>query len=191
MNDYENEKKIVFEPAAMKLYMDKMLDDCQNWTLEENKKTELSEIRVNNLPDINNDIPVVYHLHYFPDCEDKEFLMKVLTEYRLEWEKSTDKREELEDLCHNNVKVIRTLNKPIFGAPAREFIDKKMWFRVSECGIEVDETNDDIYIWQTHVPDSFYELNKEYVRAHSLMNITRLGKSKALNNKGLYFESMS
>ena len=52
-----------------------MLDDCQNWQLEESKKTELSEIRVNYLEDINIEIPVIYHLHHFPDCEDKELLM--------------------------------------------------------------------------------------------------------------------
>jgi hypothetical protein len=73
--------------------------------------------------------------------------MKSLNEYRLEWDQSADIREELQDFCHNNTRVVRTLNKPYFNTPPREFVDKKIWFKVSECGFEVSEDQDDYYIW--------------------------------------------
>ena len=79
--------------------------------------------------------------------------------------------------------------KPVAGTSAREFLDKKIWFRDSDTGDAVEEGYNDIYCWITSAPDSFWPIEKKIVRAQGIIGISRFGKRR--DGPGCFVESIS
>ena len=92
--------------------------------------------------------------------------------------------------------MYRTVNKSIANTTQREFLEKKIWFRESDTIRTIEEEqyyksgHNDIYVWISSVPDSFYPTNKKYVRADSILGINRFGKRRD-GGPGCIFESIS
>ena len=70
-------------------------------------------------------------------------------------------------------------------------MDKKIWFRDSDTSSKAESAAaaDDIYLWVSSAPDSSYPMNKAYVRARSLLGLTRIRKNRD-GKPGCVYESI-
>ena len=130
---------------------------------------------------LNSSLPVLKSEHLFPDCEDPELLMSSQHDYRHEWDEQLEAFEELTEYTNQNTKIFRLLNKSVAGTAQREFIDKKIWFRESDTvqdPSKVKDEDNDFYMWISSAPESFYEMNKKFVRAEAIIGLCRFGKRK-------------
>jgi len=82
--------------------------------------------------------------------------------------------------------------KSVLNLSAREFIDKKLFFKrkeaiqdqlqqdpssINRIDQEYEKVNeDDYYMWVTSSPDDLYPLSTKYVRSDSLLGIYKVGK---------------
>lgn len=78
--------------------------------------------------------------------------------------------------------------KSVASTAQREFLDKKIWFRESDIDGNVEEDQNDIYLWITSAPDSFWPMNKKYVRADALIGLSRIARRK--DGPGCYYETI-
>ena len=83
------------------------------------------------------------------------------------------------------------LNKSIAGTSQREFIDKKIWFREAdtlEDPSSISEAENDYYMYISATPDSFYPMNKKYVRGDIVVGMSKFGKRK--DGPGCYYKTV-
>ena len=52
--------------------------------------------------DFNKKVPIVWHEHIFPDCNDPELILRSLNEIRPEWDTSLDIYDEMKQYRNNN-----------------------------------------------------------------------------------------
>jgi len=171
----------------MKAYMNKNLEESKSW--EQKKATELSKVRLRKGSDFHATLPTIGHEHIFPDCNDPEFLLKCLNDYRMEWDDSLEAYDEIQQYTTHCTQINRVLMKPVAKTSKREFLDKKIWFRESDTGDTFEEGYNDIYLWITSAPDSFWPITKDIVRADGLIGITRFGKRR--DGPGCYYQTIS
>ena len=86
--------------------------------------------------------------------------------------------EELKEHRSENCVVHRLVNRSIFGASKREFIDKKIFFQDGE----------DFYMWITSVPDVIYDCEPPHLRSYCIVGINKIGK---LADGGCYLHVIS
>lgn len=80
--------------------------------------------------------------------------------------------QRLEEHCNANTGVYRIVNKPVVGTQPREFIDKKLHFRTSDCDPSVPPELDEIYIWVSSTPNDIFEMDpSKFTRADSVLGI--------------------
>ena len=108
----------------------KQLADSKSWPMK--KDTELSKVRLKYGSDFNSSLPFISHEHQFPQCDDPEFILKCMNDYRFEWDDQLLNYDEIAKYRNENTQVVRALNKKVAGTASREFIDKKVWFRDSD-----------------------------------------------------------
>jgi hypothetical protein len=152
------------------------------------KDTELSKVRLIKGSEFNKSMPNISHEHLFPEINDPELILKCMNDYRKEWDDALLSYDEIVKYRTEYTQVVRALNKKVAGTASREFIDKKIWFREEDTGDKYDENYNDIYFWIADPPDGFWPLKKEYVRANTLIGITRIGKRR--DGPGCFYESI-
>ena len=73
-----------------------------------------------------------------------------------------------------------TLKPPVPGVYAREWIDKRFFFKKSEVKELEEGEEDDIFIYSTSCPDEFFPYNRDFVRAQTYIGLMRFGKMKGV-----------
>ena len=71
-----------------------------------------------------------------------------------------------------------TLKPPVPGVYAREWIDKRFFFKKSEVKELEEGEEDDIFVYSTSCPDEFFPYNRDFVRAQTYIGVMRFGKMK-------------
>ena len=121
--------------------------------------------------------------------DDPSIILKALNNNRLEWETQLDHLSELEEFRNHFTQVNRCINKSVLSMACREFIDKKIFFKISEVDPSVSDDDEVIYQYVTSVPDELFQIDKKYVRSYSLIGAHRIGKRK--DGPGCYVHGIS
>jgi hypothetical protein len=167
----QDEQSLEFSPDNLKNIIDKAVaegvdNDEGNWIVR--KTTPLIKVWTRAVgSDINPNIPSLRVEHQFPEIDDPEIILKCLNEWRPDWDKSMETCEELPQYRSNSTMVHRLVNRSLFGASKREFIDKKVYFEEDGC----------IYMWVTSCPDEIYECLPPHIRSYSLVGVNKIGRN--------------
>ena len=120
--------------------------------------------------------------YIIPNCDDPKLILAACGEMRFEWDKGLESFDEIKEYANRNTQVFRMLNKSVLNTAQREFIDKKIWFFESDTLVEGEKVKEgeenDIYLWVTSTPDSFWPIEKPIVRCDTLLGLTKICKRK-------------
>ena len=145
-----------------------MFADGRTWDLKKVCDQKLTHVRMANGTQLHKNVPVVFSSHIIQDCDDMDMILKVLCDHRHEFDSNIEKYVELKQYRNDYTMVYYFLNKVIAGVSKRDFVEKKIWFK----------TDDEIFLYISSVPDSFYATPKKVVRGETILGYNKISRRK-------------